>query len=158
MDSLALLFRKKKKNKAATTTAERAEGQSFSLRIGGAGGGVSLHSNLTSFVTLTHFPHPLAPGAMLKICATMIQIWTRAKPYLLFLEICRILKSKQRGCRDKKVETPEKRSRRDLVASAQKTSNLPARPLKKKNEKPKDSTGFGLVFSRSQKNNKSWMT
>lgn len=38
MDSLALLFRKEK-NKAATTTAERAEGQSFSLRMGVGGGG-----------------------------------------------------------------------------------------------------------------------
>lgn len=153
MDSLALLFRKKKKQGCDHHNQAR-RGPKF-LPPNGCGGGGHPSQQFDIVCDLDTLPSP-APGAMLKICATMIQIWTRAKPYLLFLEICRILKSKQRGCRDKKkkVETPEKRSRRDLVASAQKTSNLPARPLKKKNEKPR----FGLVFSRNQKNNKSWMT
>lgn len=143
MDSLALLFRKKKKKQGCDHHSRARRGPKFLPPNGGRGRGGHPSQQFDIICDLDTLPPPPGPlGHVKKFCATMIQIWTRAKPYLLFLEICRILKSKQRGCRDKKVETPEKRSRRDLVASAQKTSNLPARPLKKKMKNQKIQQGL----------------
>lgn len=135
MDSLALLFRKKKKTRLRPPqpSAQRAKVSPSEWRRGVGGGHPSRQFDIVCDLDT------LPPPAMLKICATMIQIWTRAKLYLLFLEICWILKSKQRGCRDKKKKSRDARKEIQAGPRGQRSKNL--KPLgtspeekKKKNQ------------------------